>query len=209
MAPEVAECSISAPPIDTMTLLLAGLVIFLGIHSVRIFADDWRTARIAAMGPLPWKALYSVISIIGFAMIVYGYGLARQAPVVLWSPPVWTKHVAALLTLPVFIFFAAAYVPGTRIKAAVKHPMVLGVKTWAIAHVIANGTVADTLLFNAFLLWGVLDYIAARTRDRKQSLTYPAQGIGRDIAVVVVGLVAWVVFAKYLHGPLIGVAPFG
>jgi uncharacterized membrane protein len=192
-----------------MTLLLAGLVIFLGTHSVRMFADDWRTARIAAMGPGAWKGVYSVVSIIGFVLIVYGYGLARQSPVVLWVPPVWTKHVAALLTLPIFILLAAAKVPGTRIKAAVKHPMVMAVKIWAIAHVIANGTVADVILFNAFLLWAVLDYIAARTRDRKEGIAYPAQGISRDIVAVVIGLVAWFVFAKYLHAPLIGVAPFG
>ena len=192
-----------------MTLLLAGLILFLGAHSVRIVADDWRSARIAAMGPAAWKGVYSAVSIIGFVLIVYGYGLARQSPVVLWAPPVWTKHLAALLTLPVFVLLAAAKIPGTRIKQAVKHPMVMAVKIWAVSHIIANGTLADALLFNAFLLWAVLDYIAARTRDRKQGLAYPAQGIGRDVIAVVIGLAAWFVFAKYLHAPLIGVAPFG
>jgi uncharacterized membrane protein len=192
-----------------MTLLLIGLIVFLGTHSVRIFAEEFRTASIASMGPLGWKAAYSVVSIIGFILIVYGYGLARQAPIVLWSPPVWTRHLAALLTLPAFILLTAAYVPGTHIKAAVKHPMVLGVKVWAVAHVIANGTVADTLLFNAFLLWGVLDYMAARARDRRLGLAYPASGVGRDVIVVFVGLGAWVVFATFLHPLLIGVAPFG
>ena len=191
-----------------MLKLVTGLVIFFGVHSIRIIAPGWRDGMLMRFGAGAWKGLYSVASLIGFVLIVGGYAAARLEPVVLYQPPFWLRHVAMLVMLPVFPLLLAAYLPG-RIKAAVKHPMVLGVKTWAIAHVIANGTVADTLLFNAFLLWGVLDYIAARTRDRKQSLTYPAQGIGRDIAVVVVGLVAWVVFAKYLHGPLIGVAPFG
>jgi uncharacterized membrane protein len=192
-----------------MTLFLAGLLVFLGTHSVRIFADEWRTARIARMGPGAWKAAYSVISLVGFAMIVYGYGIARQTPVVLWTPPVWTRHVAALLMIPVFVFLAAAYIPGTRIKAAVKHPMVLGVKTWAVAHLLANGTTADTILFNAFLLWGVLDFISARQRDLQQGVAYVVQGIERDIIAVVVGLAAWAAFAFYLHGVLIGVRPFG
>jgi uncharacterized membrane protein len=192
-----------------MTLLLAGLAIFLGIHSVRIFADDWRTARIASMGPMAWKVLYSVASIIGFALVVYGYGLSRQSPVDLWMPPVWTRHLAALITLPVFVLFAAAYVPGTRIKASLKHPMILGVKAWALAHLLANGRLADVILFGAFLAWAILDFRAARGRDRAQGLSYPAAGITRDIAVVAIGLVAWVVFALYLHAPLIGVRPFG
>jgi uncharacterized membrane protein len=192
-----------------MTLLLAGLALFLGIHSVRIFADDWRTARIAQMGPLGWKGLYSVISLVGFVLIVYGYGMSRQSPVDLWMPPVWTRHLAALLTLPVFILFAAAYVPGTRIKEKLKHPMILGVKTWAIAHLLSNGRLGDVVLFGAFLLWAILDFRAARQRDRAQGTTYAAGGTVRDIIVVVIGLVAWAAFALYLHGPLIGVRPFG
>lgn len=192
-----------------MTLLLAGLAVFLGVHSVRIFADDWRTARIAAMGPNGWKALYSVISIVGFVLIVYGYGLSREAPVDLWNPPRWTRHLAALLTLPVFILIAAAYVPGTHIKATLKHPMILGVKAWALAHLLSNGRLADVILFGAFLAWAILDFRAARQRDRQQGLTYAAAGVTRDIVVVVIGLAAWAAFALYLHAPLIGVRPFG
>jgi uncharacterized membrane protein len=192
-----------------MTLLLAGLALFLGMHSVRIFADDWRTARIVRMGPMGWKGLYSVISIAGFALLVYGYGLSREAPVDLWTPPRWTRHLASLLTLPVFILIAAAYVPGTRIKAALRHPMILGVKAWALAHLLSNGRLADVVLFGAFLAWAILDYRAARQRDRQQGLTYPAAGVARDIAVVVIGLAAWAAFALFLHGPLIGVRPFG
>lgn len=142
-------------------------------------------------------------------LIVYGYGLAREAPVDLWNPPLWTRHLASLLTLPVFVLVAAAYVPGTHIRAALKHPMILGVKAWALAHLIANGRLADVVLFGAFLAWAILDFRAARLRDRKLGTTYPAKGALRDIVVVVIGLAAWAVFALMLHGPLIGVRPFG
>jgi uncharacterized membrane protein len=192
-----------------MTLLLLGLVLFLGAHSVRIFADDWRSRRIAALGLNGWKGIYSVLSIAGFVLIIYGYAAARQAPVVLYAPPVWTRHLAALLTIPAFILLVAAYVPGTRIKRAVGHPMVLGVKTWALAHLLANGMLADVLLFGAFLVWAVLDYIAARKRDRAAGTVYVVGPITRDIVAVVVGLVAWAAFAMWLHRVLIGVGPFG
>jgi uncharacterized membrane protein len=192
-----------------MTWLVLGLFLFLGAHSVRIFAESWRGGRIAKMGLKPWKGVYSVISIIGFVLIVWGYGVARGAPVVLYAPPVWTKHVAALLTIPAFILLAAAYVPGTRIKRAVGHPMVAGVKSWAFAHLLANGTLADVVLFGAFLVWAIADYIVARRRDRAAGMVYVVGPVSRDILAAVVGLVAWAVFAFWLHGAWIGVRPFG
>jgi uncharacterized membrane protein len=192
-----------------MTLLVLGLVLFLGTHSVRMLADSWRGARIGSMGLNAWKGVYSVVSIIGFVLIVWGYGVARGNPVVLYTPPVWTRHVAALLTIPAFILLAAAYVPGTRIKRAVGHPMVAGVKTWAFAHLLANGTLADVVLFGAFLAWAVADYVSARRRDRAAGVVYMAGPVARDITAVVVGLVAWAVFAFWLHGAWIGVRPFG
>jgi uncharacterized membrane protein len=161
------------------------------------------------MGPLGWKALYSVISIAGFVLIAYGYGMTRQSPIDLWSPPVWTRHLASLFTLPVFILVAAAYIPGTRIKAALGHPMILGVKAWALAHLLSNGRLGDVILFGAFLAWAILDYRAARKRDRQQGVTYRAEEITRDVAVVAIGIAAWAAFAMVLHGPLIGVRPFG
>jgi uncharacterized membrane protein len=161
------------------------------------------------MGLMPWKGVYSVISIIGFVLIVWGYGVARGAPVILFSPPVWTKHVAALLTIPAFILLVAAYVPGTRIKRAVGHPMVAGVKVWAFAHLLANGTLADVVLFGAFLVWAIVDYIAARRRDRAAGTVYVVGPITRDVMAVIVGLVAWAAFAFWLHAVLIGVRPFG
>ena len=192
-----------------MTWLILGLVIFLGTHSVRIFADGWRSARIAAMGLNAWKGAYTIASLVGFALIVWGYGAARADPVVLYSPPLWTRHLAALLTVPAFVLLAAAYVPGTRIKRAVGHPMVAGVKVWAFAHLIANGTLADVVLFGAFLVWSIVDYLSARRRDRAAGVVYVVGPVTRDVTAVVVGLVAWAVFALWLHGPLIGVRPFG
>jgi uncharacterized membrane protein len=192
-----------------MTWLVLGLAIFLGTHSVRIFAESWRGARVAAMGLNTWKGIYSVASILGFVLLVWGYGVARGAPVILYSPPVWTKHVAALLTIPAFILLAAAYVPGTRIKRAVGHPMVAGVKSWALAHLLSNGMLADVVLFGAFLVWAIADYIAARRRDRAAGTVYVVGPITRDATAVVVGLIAWAVFAFWLHGALIGVRPFG
>lgn len=192
-----------------MTLMVVGLLVFLGSHSVRIFAEDWRSARLAAMGEAKWKLAYSVVAIAGFVLIVVGYGQARLDPVPLFSPPVWTRHLAALLTIPAFVLLAAAYVKGTRIKAAVGHPMVAGVKIWAFAHLVANGTLADVVLFGAFLAWAVVDYLAARRRDRIAGTVYAVGPVTRDVVAVAAGLVAWAAFAFWLHGPLIGVRPFG
>jgi uncharacterized membrane protein len=191
-----------------MTLLIAGLLVFLGVHSVRIFAEPWRSRIQAKLGEGGYKGLYSVASIAGFALLIWGYGVARAQPTVLWVPPLATRHVAALLMLPSFVLLAAAYVPGNRIKARLGHPMVLGVKLWALAHLLANGTLADVLLFGGFLLWAVLSFRAARGRDRAAGTVRTAVGGARDAVVVAVGIAAWVAFAFWLHRPLIGVAPF-
>ncbi len=192
-----------------MTTLIAGLVLFLGAHSVRIFAEGWRSAQIARAGLGAWKAIYSIVSLAGFAMIVWGYGQTRLAPVDLWFPPVWTRHAAALLTLPAFVLLAAAYVPGTRIKAAVGHPMVAGVKLWAFAHLLSNGRLGDVVLFGAFLAWAIADFIASRRRDRAAGTRYAVGPVSRDVLAVAIGVVAWAAFAFVLHGWLIGVRPFG
>ena len=192
-----------------MSYLVLGLVLFLGVHSVRIVADGWRTQMRARMGELPWKGLYSLASILGLALIVWGYGLARQQPVVLWNPPVGMRHAASLLTLIAFVLLAAAYVPRNVFKAKLHHPMVLSVKVWALAHLLSNGNLADVVLFGAFLLWAVLSFRAARQRDRAQNTVYaPGTAAGTGIAVVV-GTAAWAGFAFWAHVWLIGVAPLG
>lgn len=192
-----------------MTVLLIGLLIFLAVHSVRIFADGWRSAQIARIGEGAWKGLYSLTSAVGLVLIVWGYGAARMAPVDLWNPPLWTRHLAALLVLVSFVLVAAAYVPGTRIKAALGHPMVIGVKLWAFAHLIANGRLADLLLFGAFLAWAVLDFRSARRRDRAAGNRRPPGSLARDAIAIVAGTGGWAAFAFWLHARLIGVSPFG
>lgn len=191
-----------------MTYLILGLVVFLGVHSTRIVADGWRTARLKRLGEGAWKGIYSLLSLAGFGLIVWGYGQARQEPVVLWNAPVAMRHVAALLTLIAFVLLAAAYVPRNAIKAGVHHPMVLAVKVWAFAHLLANGTLADLLLFGAFLAWAVVCFIAARKRDRAAGARYPAGTAGGTAATLVAGAAAWAAFAFWLHGALIGVRPF-
>lgn len=191
-----------------MSLLILGLVLFLGVHSVRIFADGWRNRVIAARGEKTWKGVYTLLSLAGFALIVWGYGAARQQPVVLWGSPGWTRHLAALLTLFAFVLLFAAYVPGNAIKAKVKHPMVLGVKVWAIAHLLANNTLADLLLFGGFLLWAVLDFRSARQRDRAAGTVYAPGRVLPTVIAVVVGLAAYVGFAFWGHQAWIGVSPF-
>src|ERR1700761_5198880 len=192
-----------------MLLLILGLVLFLGIHSVRIVADGLRSRLIARRGLNSWKGVYSLISIAGFVAICIGFGQARHDTVVLWSPPRWTHDVAALLTLLAFILVTAAYVPGNGIKARVKDPMILGVKCWAAGHLFANGTLADVVLFGSFLAWAVLDFRAARQRRRTGGEPAGAPGkASRTAIAVVVGVLAWMLFALHLHQPLIGVAPF-
>lgn len=192
-----------------MAILILGLVVFLATHSIRIVADDWRARQVARLGLRTYKNLYSVVALVGFVLIVWGYGLARTEPVVIWSPPVWTRHVAALINLPAFILLAAANVKSNSIKAAVGHPMVLGVKVWAFAHLIANGTLADVALFGAFLVWSIADFAVARRRDQREGTVHPGGTAARNAMALIAGVVVWVAFAFWLHVWLIGAAPFG
>jgi uncharacterized membrane protein len=192
-----------------MTVLVIGLLLFLGVHSVRIVAEPWRQRTIARIGEGAWKGMYSVVSAVGLGLIVWGFGLARQDPVPLWTPMTWTRHLGGLLTLIAFILLAAAYVPGNGIKARLHHPMVLGVKVWALAHLLANHTLADLLLFGGFLLWAVLDFRAARRRDDAAGTVHAPGSLPRTLAAVVAGIVAWAFFAFWAHAAWFGVRPFG
>lgn len=192
-----------------MTALVIGLVIFLGMHSVRIVAEGRRQAFIAQRGEKAWKGLYSLASLAGFVLLVWGYGQARQQPVLLWSPIPGAAHAAALLTLVSFILLAAKDVPGNGIKARLHHPMVLGVKVWAFAHLIANNTLADLLLFGGFLAWSIASFAAARRRDRAAGTVYPPGRASRTLITVAIGTAIWVLFAFWAHAWLIGVRPFG
>lgn len=192
-----------------MWLLIVGLVLFLGVHSSRIFADGFRTRFIAERGENAWKGVYSVVSIAGFLMIVYGYGRARLEPVVLWVSPVWLTHLNVLLMLVAFVLLGAYLVPGNRLRAALGHPMVLAVKVWAFAHLLVNGTLADLLLFGSFLIWAIVDYVASRRRDRRESVVRIGKGgLVADLATIGTGVLLWGLFALWLHAALIGVSPF-
>lgn len=192
-----------------MTLLILGLLLFLGVHSVRIFAEGWRGGVRARLGEGAYKGLYALAAVAGLVLVVWGYAVARQQPVVLWLPPAWTRHLAALLMVPAFILLVAAYVPGNSIKAKVHHPMVLSVKLWALAHLLSNGMLADVLLFGAFLVWAVLSYRAARQRDRAGQVSYPVGRTGPTLLTIGAGLAAFAGFAFWAHAVLIGVRPFG
>ena len=191
-----------------MTYLVLGLIVFLGVHSLRIVAEPWRVRTIARIGENPWKGIYSLLSIAGFVLLVWGYGQARQQGVVLFEPPLFMRYLAGLLMLISLVLLAAAYVPGNLIKARLGHPMIIGVKVWAFAHLLANGRLADVVLFGAFLAWAIVDFIAARKRDRAAGTVYPQGDELRTVLTVVAGVVVWAVFVAGLHQWLIGVSPF-
>ncbi|AND70787.1 hypothetical protein ATSB10_33330 [Dyella thiooxydans] len=192
-----------------MAMLILGLLLFLGVHSVRVFADGWRTRQVARLGEKGWKGLYSILSIAGFVLLVWGFGLARQHPVVVWVPPMALRHLNALFTLLAFVLLAAAYVPGNAIKARIGHPMLAAVKLWAFGHLLAAGMLHDIVLFGGFLLWAVADFMVSRRRDRAAGVTYPKGPASRTVITVVVGMAAWAVFAFWLHRLIVGVSPFG
>ena len=189
-----------------MPLLIAGLVLFLGVHSVAIVAPSLRTRMIHRVGEGAWKGLYALVSLTGFVLICYGFSLARRAPMMLYSPPPWLQHVALVVMLPVFPLLLAAYLPG-RIKAAVKHPMLTAVKTWAFAHLLANGTAADVLLFGGFLAWAVADRISLKRRSVATAPPAAPRRPWNDAVAVVLGLAIYAVTIGWLHLRLFGVSP--
>jgi uncharacterized membrane protein len=186
-----------------MNVLLLGLVLFFGVHSISIVNDPWRDRMAARLGEWRWQGVYALVSVAGLALIVWGYGLARHDPVVLYTPPSWLHTVAMVLLVPVFPLLLAAYLPG-RIQTAAQHPMLAATKLWAAAHLLANGTLADVLLFGVFLVWAVVDRISMKRRTQR-----PVPGIppspANDVIAVVGGLALYAAFVLWLHGLLIGV----
>jgi uncharacterized membrane protein len=201
-----------------MTWLIVGMILFLGAHSTRIFADNWRTRTMAALGEKPFKGVSALLSLLGFYALIVGYGEARLEPIFLWSPPIATRHISALLMLLSSILLVAAYIPGNFFKVRLGHPMVLSVKVWALAHLLSNGNLADVILFGGFLLWSVLNFKASRARDRAtaeaQSLVVdetqaPVSKLSATLISVVAGAAVWAVIAFVLHAKVIGVSPMG
>jgi hypothetical protein len=188
-----------------MLYLVLGLLVFLGTHSLRVRGDASRDALRARLGETRFKLVYSLLSALGLLLVVYGFGVARETPVVLWSPPAGMRHLAFLLMLVAMVLMVAAYVPRNSIRARLRHPMVLSVKVWALAHLLVNGTLAHLVLFGGFLLWSVMVFRASRQRDRALDIYYPP---GETVATAItagLGLLLCSVFVGWLHGILIGV----
>lgn len=191
-----------------MTALLAGMLLFFVPHSLRIVADPWRARQIARLGEEKWKGAFAFVSLAGFALMVWGYGATRTVPD-LWSLPVWSRHVAALLTLPAFILIVAAYVPGNHFKSALGHPMLAGTVLWALAHLLTNVRPGDLLLFGGFFVWATIAFVASRGRDRRAGTRYRPGTLTRDALVAAIGSGAWAGFAAFGHAWLTGARPFG
>ena len=187
-----------------MSVLIAGLLLFFIPHSLSIVNEDLRDRCEARLGELGWKGLYSVVSLAGMVLIVMGYGEARLTAELLYSPPPALRHVAMLLLALAFPLIVATYFPG-RIKAMVKHPMLLGTALWGLAHLALNGSVADVLLFGSFALWALLDLWSMRSREQRAIVTVPVFA-WNDIVAIVVGLGVYGVFVVKAHVWLTGVA---
>ena len=209
-----------------MTQLIWGLILFLGAHSVRIWADGWRNQTIEAYGEKAFKGVYALVSILGFYLLVVGYGEARLQTVALWNPPIFTKHISMLLMLLSSILLMATYIPRNHFKMRLGHPMVLSVKVWALSHLLANGNLADLVLFGSFLIWAVLNFRSARARDRALllNLTVTEEAAGEPLAesestnqpkllstimTLVGGMAIWALITFVLHAKIVGVSPMG
>ena len=183
-----------------MTLLICGLILFLGIHSVSIFADQWRNDQVAKLGALTWKLIYSLMSIVGIALMTIGYLEARPQPITIWSPPSWAWQITVYVSLVSLILIAAAYVPKNAIKLKLKDPMLVGVIVWAICHLTTIGSLAGILLFGSFLLWGVLDLLSCRARRSKPPLAQEKASVVMTLATIAAGTVAFLPFARIAYG---------
>jgi uncharacterized membrane protein len=190
-----------------MSILILGLVLFLGAHLLPTFAAGFRARQIARIGLGPWKGVHSAVSVIGFALIIWGFGIARDNPLTVYEPAPWLRHVTALLTLVTFLLIVATYVPRNSFRALVGHPLSLSVVSWATGHLLANGRVADILLFGGFLVWSAISFANSRRKDRKAGTAYPPGTLRGTAIVLIVGLIAWAVFALWLHVWLFGVSP--
>ena len=195
-----------------MTQLILGLILFLGAHSVRIWADGWRNQTIQAYGEKAFKGVYALVSILGFYLLVVGYGEARLQTVALWNPPIFTKHISILLMLLSSILLVATYVPRNHFKMRLGHPMVLSVKVWALSHLLANGNLADLVLFGSFLIWAVLNFRSARARDRVLLAESESTNLPKMFATLITlggGMALWALITFVLHAKVVGVAPMG
>lgn len=191
-----------------MAILVLGIIIFLGLHLIRVVAPGFRASVIESRGKGTWMGIYAILSLIGLGLIIYGFGQARSETGMLYNPPVFLRHIALLLMLFAFVFLAAGFLPAGRIAVAVKHPQILSIKIWAFAHLLANGETSSVLLFGSFLAWGVILRISLKRRERAGERVLPVfKSSTNDVLAIVIGLVGYVLFVWKLHEWLIGVAP--
>jgi uncharacterized membrane protein len=190
-----------------MALLVLGIVLFLGLHLIRVVVPGLRTSLIASLGEGGWKIAYSIASIIALIVLIYGFGQARDMTPI-WSPPFWMSHITILLMLFALICLVASLLPAGHIAVKTKHPMVLSVKIWALAHLLSNGDGAAMLLFAAFLAWGVMLRISLKRRERAGEITLrPFVSAKYDLYAIIIGAIAWILIIWKLHAWIIGVSP--
>lgn len=190
-----------------MLLMVAGLALFFLIHLVPT-APELRRGLIDRYGEVPYKVAFSIIALIGLAIVVVGYGKVQVNPgknPVLWDPPLWARHVTLVLMVPAMILLVAAYIP-SRIRTSVKHPMLAAVKLWALGHLLANGDMASIVLFGSFLAWAIYDRISVKKRGATGPLGNVEPGsVVNDIAVVLLGLALYGAMVVWGHAYFINV----
>ena len=190
-----------------LAILILGLIVFIAPH-VFVTRREARAGAIARLGEWPYKGLFSLISIIGVVLIGWGFARYRASGYIpVWSPPGWTRHVAVALMWPAIVFFVAAYIPG-NIKRTLKHPMLVGVKLWAFAHLLANGDLGSIILFGGILAWAVFDRISLKRRTDPGAPPIPVGGWGNDVAAVIVGTLVYLALGFVFHPLVIGVPAF-
>lgn len=191
-----------------MLILIMGLVIFFCVHSVRLVAPEWRASNMLQNGAMRWRIRFGMITLLATAFIIMGYMQMRMAPVWLWFPPVWTRHLAGLLMLVALFFVGSALVPNTTMKKKVGYPMLIAVKIWAFSHLISNDNLADIIVFGSFLIWSIVSFAVYRRRDRKAGVVRDQEsGVQFDLAAFTFAMVSWFIMVFYLHEAVIGVSP--
>lgn len=189
-----------------MALFIIGLVLFLGIHLLRVIAPGVRASMVASMGANAFRGIYSLVSIVSLCLLIYGFGMARQDTGILYDPPIFLRHITLLLMLFALIVLVAGFLPSGYIAAYTKHPQILSIKIWAFAHLLANGETVQVILFAAFLAWGVVMRIAYKRRALNGEITERAyKSWTYDVVAVVIGVVLYGLFFWRLHELLIGV----
>ena len=191
-----------------LVLEILGLVVFLGAHTF-VSMREQRASLVDKIGLWPYRGLFSVVSIVGVLLLAYGFAAYRAAgSIAIWHPPAWTRQIVVVLMWPVSIMVVAAYLPG-NIKRVLKHPLLVGVKTWAFAHLCANGDLGGIILFGSILAWAVYDRITLRHRSDPGAPPIPVGGVRNDIVAIVVGTILYLALGFVFHPIVIGLPAFG